>query len=171
MRNISEPKSNRTQVTYGSVTYPPCSNACRRIQTPPLIFLHLQCISIKFSLALTPSQKLQFLAQISLPRPPDAQYRFLLEVKQMPQWVVSSEVLTTHKVWGRFCLTISNFAQSLATFVLKGYFYWRRRKTFLKRRRHDVQVLKFWLSALEFKILQFLFFCCFYIFLGNFPRF
>ena len=29
--------------------------------------------------------------------PPDAQCRFLLEVKQMPQWVVSSEVLTTHK--------------------------------------------------------------------------
>ena len=29
---------------------------------------------------------------------PDAQCRFLLEVKQMPQKVVSSEVLTTHKV-------------------------------------------------------------------------
>ena len=33
------------------------------------------------------------------PRPPDAQGRFLLEVNQMPQWVVSSEVLATHKVW------------------------------------------------------------------------
>ena len=49
---------------------------------------------------------MQFLAQTS---PPDAQCRFLLEVKQMPHWVVSSEVLTTYKVYeGRFCLTISN---------------------------------------------------------------
>ena len=29
----------------------------------------------------------------------------------------------------------------------------------------------FWLGALEFKILKFLFSCCLYIFLGNFPRF
>ena len=41
-----------------------------------------------------------------------------------------------------------------------------------KRRRHGVLlVLLFWLGALEFKILKFLFFCCLYIFLGNFPRF
>ena len=59
---------------------------------------------------------MQFLAQTS---PSDAQCRFLLEVKQMPQYVLSSEVLTTHKVWGKFWLTISNFAQSLRTFVLK----------------------------------------------------
>ena len=51
--------------------------------------------------------------------PPDAQRRFLLEVKQMPQWVVSSEALTTQKV----CLTISNFAQSLATFVLNFFIF------------------------------------------------
>ena len=38
------------------------------------------------------------LAQTS---PPDAQCRFLLEVKQMSQWVVSSEELTTHKVSGK----------------------------------------------------------------------
>ena len=42
----------------------------------------------------------------------------------------------------------------------------------MKRRRHDVLlVLLFWLGALEFKILKFLFFCCLNIFLGNFPRF
>jgi len=35
----------------------------------------------------------------------------------------------------------------------------------------DVLVLMFWLGALEFKILKFLFSCCHYIFLGNFPRF
>ena len=58
---------------------------------------------------------MQFLSQTS---PPDAQCRFLLEVKQMPQWVVSSEVLTTHKVWGKVLFDHSNFAQSLATFVL-----------------------------------------------------
>ena len=28
-----------------------------------------------------------------------------------------------------------------------------------------------WLGALEFKILKYLFSCCLYIFLGNFPRF
>ena len=33
--------------------------------------------------------------------PPDTQCRFLLQIKQMSQWVVSSEVLTTHKVWGK----------------------------------------------------------------------
>ena len=43
---------------------------------------------------------------------------------------------------------------------------------FSKRRRHDVLlVLLFWLGALEFKILKFLFFRCLNIFLGNFPRF
>ena len=41
-------------------------------------------------------KKMQFLSP-----PPDGQCRFLLEVKQMPQWLVSSEVLTTHKVWGK----------------------------------------------------------------------
>ena len=40
---------------------------------------------------------MQFLAQIPPPAP-DSQSRFLLEVKQMPPRVVSSEVLTTHKV-------------------------------------------------------------------------
>ena len=44
-------------------------------------------------------------------------------------------------------------------------------KTFSKRRRHDVVILIFWLRALEFKILEFLFFCCLYIFLCNFARF
>ena len=59
---------------------------------------------------------MQYLAQTS---PSDAQCMFLLEVKQMAQYVLSSEVLTTHKVWGKVWLTISNFAQSLGTFVLK----------------------------------------------------
>ena len=59
---------------------------------------------------------MQFLAQTP---PTDAQGRFLLEAKQMQQWVVSSELVTTRKYEGRFCLTISNFAQPLATFVLK----------------------------------------------------
>ena len=45
-------------------------------------------------------------------------------------------------------------------------------KKFSKRRRHDVLlVLLFWLGALEFKILKFLFFGCLNIFLRNFPRF
>ena len=45
-------------------------------------------------------------------------------------------------------------------------------KKFSKRRQHDVLlVLLFWLGALEFKILKFLFFRCLNIFLGNFPRF
>ena len=55
---------------------------------------------------------MQFLASTS---PPDAQCRFWLEVKQMPQWLVSSEVLSTHKVWGKvlfdhfqFCLILSD---------------------------------------------------------------
>ena len=36
----------------------------------------------------------------------------------------------------------------------------------------DVLVLTFWPGALKlnFKILKFLFFCCLYIFLGNFPQ-
>ena len=51
--------------------------------------------------------------------PPDAQCRFLLEVKQMPQWVVSYDVLTTHKVWGK--VLFDHFAQSLATFVLNFF--------------------------------------------------
>ena len=41
---------------------------------------------------------MKFLAQTFAP---DAQGSFLLEVKQMPQWVVSSEALTTHKVRGK----------------------------------------------------------------------
>ena len=41
-------------------------------------------------------------------------------------------------------------------------------KKFLKRWRHDVLLVLFWLGALEFKILKFLFFCCLNIFLGNF---
>ena len=44
-------------------------------------------------------------------------------------------------------------------------------KKFSKRRRHDVLVLIFWLGALEFKILKYLFVCCLNIFLDNFPRF
>ena len=47
--------------------------------------------------------------------PPDAQCRFLLEVEKMPQRVVSSELLTTHKVWAKvlfdhfqFCSILSN---------------------------------------------------------------
>ena len=45
-------------------------------------------------------------------------------------------------------------------------------KKFSKRQRHDVLlVLLFWLGALEFKILKFLFFRCLNIFLGNFPLF
>ena len=35
----------------------------------------------------------------------------------------------------------------------------------------DVLILMFRLGALEFKILKFLYSCCLYIFLGNFPRF
>ena len=54
---------------------------------------------------------MQLLAQTS---PPDAQCRFLLEVKQIPHLVVSSEVLTTYKAWGKvlfdhFQFPISNF--------------------------------------------------------------
>ena len=41
-------------------------------------------------------------------------------------------------------------------------------KNFSKRRRHDVLVLIFWLGALEFKILKYLFICCLNIFLRNF---
>ena len=45
-------------------------------------------------------------------------------------------------------------------------------KKFSKRRWHEVLlVLLFWLGALEFKILTFLFFRCLNNFLGNFPRF
>ena len=39
--------------------------------------------------------------------------------KIKPQSVVSSEVLTTHKVWRKVFFYHFNFAQSLATFVLK----------------------------------------------------
>ena len=54
----------------------------------------------------------------------------------------------------------------------EGYFYWRRRKKiFEKTTTPGVLVLMFWLDALEFKILKFLFSCCLYIFLGNFPWF
>ena len=45
-------------------------------------------------------------------------------------------------------------------------------KKFSERQRHNVLiVLLFWLGALKFKILKFLFFHCLNIFLGNFPRF
>ena len=57
----------------------------------------------------------QFKTTCRPPPPPDGQCRFLLEVKQMPQWLVSSEVLTTHKVWGevlfdhfQFCSILSD---------------------------------------------------------------
>ena len=53
-----------------------------------------------------------FLAQTS---PPDAQCRFLLEVKQIFIWSTNY----TQIMREGFCLTISNFAQSLATFILK----------------------------------------------------
>ena len=33
--------------------------------------------------------------------PPWCPEQVSFEIKQMPQWVVSSEVLTTHKVWGK----------------------------------------------------------------------
>ena len=54
---------------------------------------------------------MQFLAQTS---PPDAQCRFLLEAKQMPLWVVSSEVLTTHKVWGKVLFDLFQFCSILS---------------------------------------------------------
>ena len=44
-------------------------------------------------------------------------------------------------------------------------------KEFSKIRRQDVLILIFWLGALEFKILTFLFFCCLYIFLCTFLLF
>ena len=44
-------------------------------------------------------------------------------------------------------------------------------KKFSKGRGHDVLVLTFWLGALEFKILKYLFVCCLNIFLRYFPRF
>ena len=56
-------------------------------------------------------QKMQFLAQTSHP---DAQCRFMLEVKQVPQWVVLSEVLTTHKVWGKVLLDHFQFFSVLS---------------------------------------------------------
>ena len=39
-------------------------------------------------------------------------------------------------------------------------------KKFSKRRRHDV-LLVFWLGALEFQILKFLFFCCLNMFMNQ----
>ena len=42
-------------------------------------------------------------------------------------------------------------------------------KKFSTRLRHDVLVLIFWLGALEFKILKYLFVCCLNILLDNFP--
>ena len=57
------------------------------------------------------------------PPPPltDAQCRFLLEVKQMPQWVVSSEVLTTHKVWGKVLFDHFEFCSILSNIGFKSY--------------------------------------------------
>ena len=46
--------------------------------------------------------------------PPYAECWFLLEVKQMPQWVVSSEVLTTHKVWGKVLFDHFQFCSILS---------------------------------------------------------
>ena len=59
---------------------------------------------------------MQFFAQAS---PRDAQCRFSFEIKQNP--TVSSFIWSTNytkKYEGRFWLTISNFPQSLTTFVL-----------------------------------------------------
>ena len=55
----------------------------------------------------------------------------------------------------------------------EGYFYWRKVKSFQKDGdTADVLVLMFWLCARQFKIpINFLFSCCLYIFLGNFPQF
>ena len=56
-----------------------------------------------------------------LPTPPGAQCRFASETKQMPQQVVSYQSLTDSKYEGKFLMTISNFAQALATFALNPY--------------------------------------------------
>ena len=69
--------------------------SCKQIFSCLSAFWNIYLTKLQFSRRKL-SQKMQFLAQTF---PPDAQCRFLLEVKQMPQWVVSSEVLTTHKVW------------------------------------------------------------------------
>ena len=76
-----------------------------------------------------------------------------------------------------FQLTVKQSPQSHLTSCeiprgdLEGYSVALEGKKFSKRRRHDVLVLIFWLGALEFKIVKFLFFYCLYIFLGNFPQF
>ena len=54
---------------------------------------------------------MQFLAQTS---PPWCPVQVLLEVKQMPKWVVSSEVLTTHKVWGKVLFDHFQFCSILS---------------------------------------------------------
>ena len=48
------------------------------------------------------------------PPPSDAQFRFLLEVKKLSHWVVSSEVLTTHKVWGKVLFDHFQFCSILS---------------------------------------------------------
>ena len=59
------------------------------------------------------------------PPTPDAQCRFLLEVKQMPQWVVSSEVLTAHKVWRKLLFDHFQFCSILNDrSFLRGGFSW-----------------------------------------------
>ena len=54
-----------------------------------------------------------------LPPPPWCPVQVFVKSKIKPQSVVSSEVLTTHKVWRKVFFYHFNFAQSLATFVLK----------------------------------------------------
>ena len=51
--------------------------------------------------------------------PPPCPVQVFVRSKIMPQWVVSSEVLTTHKVSRKVFFYHFNFAQPLATFVLK----------------------------------------------------
>ena len=54
--------------------------------------------------------------------PPDTQCRLLLEVKQMPQWVVSSEVLTAHKVWVKVLFDHFQFCTILSD--IHSYVFW-----------------------------------------------
>ena len=55
--------------------------------------------------------------------------------------------------------------------VLKVISIGVEKKKVLKRRRHDVLVLKFWLSALEFEKLKFIFFVAFIFSSAIFPDF
>ena len=78
----------------------------------------LNCLFAFWNICLT---KLQFSRRIIIVPPPPKNAIFgpnvspwcpvqvFVRSQQMPHWVVSSEVLTTYKVYeGRFCLTISN---------------------------------------------------------------